>query len=250
MRNSSFKVYLFSLMLSLALHFVFIGWDFPLAKAEANTVSGEKLKVCLRQVAMPQKAEAKPVPKAKKTVKERVKKEKKITKKTEKVKKKPQPKPVEKKLKKIIPVEEETSDTEEVTNDVAEEVVAVSEEVLEIEEHLEPAESDSVAKAQTPVVESSKPSFDYDAYMSDIVRLIELNKNYPYLARRKGQEGVVSIDILIGVNGEVIRTELEESSGYGLLDKEAMKLVASVFPLGNSSGEEIRLVIPVRYRLD
>ncbi|WP_299514903.1 TonB family protein [uncultured Limnohabitans sp.] len=45
--------------------------------------------------------------------------------------------------------------------------------------------------------------------------------NYPSASRRMEEEGTVSLRFLVGVNGKVIQSEIEKSSGYKRLDEAA-----------------------------
>lgn len=55
----------------------------------------------------------------------------------------------------------------------------------------------------------------------------EVNKPpiYPGLARKRGQEGRVVLQVLVNVNGGVDNLEVETSSGVGLLDRAALTAV-------------------------
>lgn len=44
---------------------------------------------------------------------------------------------------------------------------------------------------------------------------------YPGVSRRMEEEGTVQLRILVGVDGQVVRAEVEKSSGYGRLDEAA-----------------------------
>ncbi len=79
---------------------------------------------------------------------------------------------------------------------------------------------------------------------------IQANKSYPYVAKRKGQTGLVVVSAKIGKDGRLITIEIEQSSGFVILDRDAKKLVDSVFPIKNDSGEEIQMAIPIRYKLN
>lgn len=48
---------------------------------------------------------------------------------------------------------------------------------------------------------------------------------YPPLARGRGWEGVVTLELLIDSNGKVVRSKVVDSSGYQLLDQAALKAV-------------------------
>lgn len=48
---------------------------------------------------------------------------------------------------------------------------------------------------------------------------------YPWICRKRGQEGVVTIFIRTNNGGKVIDTKVQRSSGYDLLDEAALKAI-------------------------
>lgn len=50
---------------------------------------------------------------------------------------------------------------------------------------------------------------------------------YPWVCRKRGQEGVVAIFIRTNNEGKVINTKVQTSSGYDLLDEAALKAIQS-----------------------
>ena len=77
---------------------------------------------------------------------------------------------------------------------------------------------------------------------------------YPRVARRRGWQGRVKVGLYVDAGGDLSHIHLIESSGYSLLDKEAVKNINSlrnvpaVIQWLDSSGMEV--VLPVSYRLD
>ena len=69
-------------------------------------------------------------------------------------------------------------------------------------------------------------------YLNKIRSLIEENKKYPFIARRKGIEGKVLLIFTINKKGYLQNIKIEKSSGYAILDKAAIESVkkASPFP--------------------
>ncbi|MCA3308168.1 MAG: energy transducer TonB [Roseomonas sp.] len=49
--------------------------------------------------------------------------------------------------------------------------------------------------------------------------------NYPEASRRRGEQGVVRVELLVDPNGRVVDVRLLESSGFSALDAEAVKTV-------------------------
>lgn len=75
---------------------------------------------------------------------------------------------------------------------------------------------------------------------------------YPELARRRGQEGVVSIRCQIDPAGRVINAAIAQSSGFRLLDEAALKSLRQwKFSPALKDGAPIAgsVVVPVRFQL-
>jgi len=75
---------------------------------------------------------------------------------------------------------------------------------------------------------------------------------YPSIARRRGQEGVVLLEALVEITGKVSQLRLLNSSGYHALDNAALRAVRNWrFTPGTINGEQrqMRVKVPVRFRL-
>ena len=76
---------------------------------------------------------------------------------------------------------------------------------------------------------------------------------YPDAAKRRGQEGVVLVEVGVDASGRATRVELKKSSGVGLLDAAAVKAVKTWKfkpALMGSVPVASVVVVPVRFRLD
>ena len=85
-----------------------------------------------------------------------------------------------------------------------------------------------------------------------ILQLISSRFNYPVLARRKGWEGIVKLQVHIESDGRITRLHVEQTSGYAVLDRAALQSLqlASVPEAGQwMQGQAIDIIIPVEYRL-
>ena len=77
--------------------------------------------------------------------------------------------------------------------------------------------------------------------------------HYPRLARKRGQEGTVILQVLVNSQGRVDELEIELSSGFALLDRAAATAVRKwVFEPGQLGEEKVqmRVRVPVTFRLD
>ena len=84
---------------------------------------------------------------------------------------------------------------------------------------------------------------------SKVGRAMEERKSYPEAARRRGSEGTVRLRLRLSADGHLISAKLDGSSGSALLDRAALDLASSVFPLDNIMSREIELLLAVRYHL-
>ncbi len=87
------------------------------------------------------------------------------------------------------------------------------------------------------------------ALAARIVAAVEARKVYPEAARRRGTEGAVLLRLSIAEDGSLLAAKLAETSGSALLDRSALDLAASIFPVDNSVGRRVDIPILVRYSL-
>jgi protein TonB len=78
---------------------------------------------------------------------------------------------------------------------------------------------------------------------------IQARKAYPEAARRRGAEGVVRLKLRVSGDGRLVAARLAASSGSSLLDRAALDLASSVFPVDNPARRDFELVLAVKYSL-
>jgi protein TonB len=95
------------------------------------------------------------------------------------------------------------------------------------------------------------PSFSDRNDLRELLRgLIEKKLVYPPLARKRNIEGKVSIVLAIGRDGQLLRSEISESSGSTILDKAAGDLVDGIFPVRGINIAEVEIItVSVDYNL-
>lgn len=78
---------------------------------------------------------------------------------------------------------------------------------------------------------------------------IQKNLNYPKIAREMGWEGKVTVSFVVCENGYVDSIKIIESSGFGILDKNAIETIKKIarFP---RPPVEAQVIIPIVYRLN
>ncbi len=154
-----------------------------------------------------------------------------------KVKSKPKPKVVKKTkpvsvVKKELvalveePVVEETVEEQEIVEEVLEEV-QVQEEVVVFD----------VAQKEE--------------FIAGLYKILNQNKRYPKMARRRHLEGVAHIQFTLLKDGSLVHTHLYKSCGHRILDKAALELVTAIVkykPIPDTvSLAALDLSIPIKY---
>ncbi len=76
--------------------------------------------------------------------------------------------------------------------------------------------------------------------------------DYPKIAKRRGYEGLVVLNVFVLESGNVGKIEIRKSSGYGVLDDSALDAVKKwVFIPGKKNGRAMSswVVVPIRFDL-
>jgi protein TonB len=87
---------------------------------------------------------------------------------------------------------------------------------------------------------------------SSVLELITQRLSYPAIARRKGWQGVVTLELHIESDGLISSLQVNETSGYPALDQAAVKSLQLASIPGARHwlhGRSIDMLIPVEYRL-
>ncbi len=86
--------------------------------------------------------------------------------------------------------------------------------------------------------------------IQDVSRAVDKYKKYPRAAQRGGYGGVVKIQIMVNVKGQVVRSTLYETSGRKVLDTAAMKAARNLLDkkvTSASLSEDLSIIVPVRF---
>lgn len=78
---------------------------------------------------------------------------------------------------------------------------------------------------------------------------VEKRKEYPYIARKRGHEGVVTVLVELSAAGELNQVQVAKSSGSSQLDEAATAVIRRVSPFQHGLGRPVALKIPISYRL-
>jgi TonB family protein len=91
-------------------------------------------------------------------------------------------------------------------------------------------------------------------YKDAVKRRIQEARGYPEEARREGTQGVVAVEFSVMPDGSVPYAGVASSSGFAMLDEEAINTIkrASPFPPfpGGVSLEKMNLQVSIIYRLN
>ena len=87
-------------------------------------------------------------------------------------------------------------------------------------------------KTRTRYLNSSTREFVPATYMRQWINRVERigNLNYPDQARREKLSGTLILDVVINADGELVKTDLRQSSGHQLLDDAAKRIVQLAAP--------------------
>ena len=92
------------------------------------------------------------------------------------------------------------------------------------------------------------------SYAGALSREFAKHKQYPRSAQMRGQQGVAKIELHIDAHGNIVSSSVVESSGFEILDKQALEMVrkASPLPLPPETlrGREFTISVPVAFRLE
>ncbi len=105
--------------------------------------------------------------------------------------------------------------------------------------------------------EAGKPALKKSEPSPPLVEAVPVHRenpppSYPRLARRRGYEGTVVLEVLVTEDGRVGALDVARSSGHGMLDKAAVHAVKGWrFKPGRKGDRPVsmRVHIPVRFRL-
>lgn len=104
-----------------------------------------------------------------------------------------------------------------------------------------------------PVRAEAAPASVARANAADVIAAflarLEQRKEYPYIARKRGQTGTVTVQVRIGPTGELLEATVVGASGVARLDEAAIELVRRSCPFRHETGEELRMTVPIVYDL-
>jgi protein TonB len=95
---------------------------------------------------------------------------------------------------------------------------------------------------------------DLGAYGESFGRWLARHRSYPRLAQMRGWQGQVEVRVHVAKKGSVIDVVVTRSSGFEVLDRQALDMVKLADPLPDLpkslKGQEFTLDIPITFRLE
>lgn len=113
-------------------------------------------------------------------------------------------------------------------------------------------ESTTPARARQPAPRREAAALS--RYADLLAAALARERSYPRLARMRGMEGNVEMQLRIGADGQVLSAHILESSGHEVLDRQALAMIEKAQPLpkppASLPGGELTVRVPVVFRLD
>ncbi len=143
------------------------------------------------------------------------------------------------------------------------------------EEPLSPSDKDSIAAETSP--EEPKEKFQPELkpdnstlgtpeltvgqiesiktrFLREVIAKIHKVKRYPESARRMDLEGIAKVEFILSGRGKIFSVSIIISSGYTILDKEAVAVIERAAPFPQIPEEleisELKLLLPIVFRLE
>jgi periplasmic protein TonB len=109
-----------------------------------------------------------------------------------------------------------------------------------------------VTKPAPSGINSVQKPADTSRWQAQLESMLRKHKQYPMVARRMRQEGIVTVEAHFSAHGELIRCMVIISSGFKSLDEAALALVRQTADLVRASdqpGRSAELRIPIAFEL-
>ncbi len=155
--------------------------------------------------------------------------------------------PVEKKTAQVSPLQESipTKPTEKASEGNKQEPAVRSFESGKVQRPEE-----SASQSQAPQTLATQKEAFLKEKLSVISAIVQRNISYPPLARKMGWEGKVVVCFVLLPDGRLENLHILESSGYEVLDRNALEAVRKSAHLFPKPPIEVLVKLPVNYRLE
>lgn len=109
--------------------------------------------------------------------------------------------------------------------------------------------SDGALSVDKVVSGNGSESIDLSSLADKFINHLEPFKRYPYIARRRGIEGTVLVKVELKKEGDISGVSVIRSSGYEILDENALSLIKTAGRFKHNTGRDIVIKVPVTYIL-
>ncbi|MEM9966440.1 MAG: energy transducer TonB [Asticcacaulis sp.] len=110
---------------------------------------------------------------------------------------------------------------------------------------------ETTAPLSRPAPPAPSASSSPQSWQTRLMSHLEKNKRYPADARSRRQQGVVWLRFSMDRDGRVVTSEVDRSSGYAALDREALNMLRRSVPLPKPpedvTGNPIEITVPVEF---
>ena len=122
--------------------------------------------------------------------------------------------------------------------------------LVKVTEELKEANSRSLEATK----ELGKVTAATNDYSSLLAAAIAKYKQYPKIAHMRGWQGLIIIELQLNPQGGVIYSQIKKSSGYDVLDQEALEMIkrASPFPQPPEAlrNKNFTVLVPISFKLE
>jgi len=93
-----------------------------------------------------------------------------------------------------------------------------------------------------------------DSYGKELSSLISKYQRYPFIAQLRGWQGTAQVQLVISANGKMDDATILRSSGYEVLDNQALDMVQQAAPLPLPPealrDRKFTVVVPIVFKLN
>ena len=108
--------------------------------------------------------------------------------------------------------------------------------------------------APTPLPRLAPSAEALSDYTRSLSKALDGYKEYPRIAELRGWEGSVTMRLRVGRSGRLIEAQVYKSSGFAVLDQQAVAMVskAGVLPVPPEGldAAEVPVLVPINFRLE
>lgn len=163
---------------------------------------------------------------------------------------KPEPKPI---IKQPTPVVEKSEPISEPPPSPPTEVIAVAPKA-DAPPPVQTVQAPAPVKQEPPPVSQAEIDDARSRYGNSLWGAISKHKKYPKIAAMRNWQGEAIVELELDGNGKLKSKKITQSSGYEVLDKQALEMVEKALPLpappDTLRGISFTITVPVPFKLE